>query len=71
MKRSAQWEARGQGAPCLLALSAALERESENAMMMANRFRYIFLPLLSAMMFVFRKDGTAAPRIAALLVFCW
>lgn len=53
------------------AVRAALERESENAMMMANRFRYIFLPLLSAMMFVFRKDGPAAPSIATLLVFCW
>ncbi len=47
----------------------ALEKESENAMMMANRFRYVFLLLLTVMMFVFRKDGTAAPSIIALLVF--
>jgi hypothetical protein len=38
-------------------------------MMMANRFRYVFLLLFSVMMFVFRKDGTAAPSIIALLVF--
>lgn len=48
---------------------AALEEESRNAMTVANRLRYVFLLLLSAVMVAFRNDRTALPSTLALCFF--
>ena len=58
----------GQGASLPL-IAAALDDESLNAMAVANRFRYVFLLLLSAVMLAFRNDATALPSAVALLFF--
>lgn len=58
----------GQGASLPL-VAAALDNESLNAMAVANRFRYVFLLLLSAVMLAFRNDATALPSAVALLFF--
>jgi adenylate cyclase len=50
-------------------VAAVLDEEIRNAMLVANRLRYVFLLLLSAVMVAFRNDRTVLPSAVALLFF--